>query len=295
MSPPDPSAADQLPRAAEQARARATRPDATVTEGISTAVMLLSLGFIDQAGELLGDLIRLPPAGQNALMELYHRIRAGRRIANAAGFDVDEKASEILVAPTPGARRVILVFASGRVRYQEIDNPILQRRGDVSLIFIRDRHRLGNLAGIAGLGANYQDCIEGFQRIIAQLGASEIFCIGHSYSGYLALRFGLELGAKRVLATSPFTSLPMEMPERPVAPPELMGPLAPLYFAAEKRPQVTLCYGAENEQDCWMAEQMRQVLGVTLLPIPGISDHNSLFELNRTNRFGQLIEALLAD
>jgi hypothetical protein len=58
---------------------------------------------------------------------------------------------------------------------------------------------------------------------------------------------------------------------------------------------VTLCYGADNAQDRRMAEQMRDVPGVTLLPIPGFADHNSLIALNRDNRFGRLIEAMLSE
>ena len=50
------------------------------------------------------------------------------------------------------------------------------------------------------------------------------------------------------------------------------------------RPRVTLCYGADKRQDCWMAEVMRDLPDVTLLPLAGVSEHNSLIQLSRHHR-----------
>lgn len=307
MAPAD-NDLDPASAIAARAREQASRPDATVRRGINTAVMLLSLGFVDEAGELLAELARFPPAGQNALLDLWHRIRAGKSLKNENGMaGASGKNSDIMIAPGPNARRIIVVFAWGPGRYQEVNNLVLMRRTDASLIWLRNRNKANYLGGVSGVGANYADCISGFHDIFARLHAGgtrpDIYCIGHSASGYPALRFALDLGARAVLCTSPFTTLSAQdmpagtknMAEATDAPRELTMSVRPLYLAAERRPRVTICYGGENREDCWMADQLRDVPGVTLLPLAGVADHNSLIELARGDRFGQLIEAMLSD
>jgi pimeloyl-ACP methyl ester carboxylesterase len=235
-------------------------------------------------------------------MQLCRRCIAGERLRNdppPGGAPAD-----ILIAPSPQADRVILVFASGPGRFQEMDNPVFLHRTDASLIFLRNRTKAHYLDGIQGVGADYDACVAGFRRIFEKLQPQprRVYCVGHSISGYAALRFGLDLGADGVFCTSPYTTLDARaMP--PDAPPPLemaalaaerTAPIAPLYRAAASPPKATLCYGAANRHDSRMAQEMADIPGVTLVPIPGLADHNSLIEVVRRGDFARLIEAMLA-
>ena len=71
------------------------------------------------------------------------------------------------------------------------------------VIYVRDRKKIGYTGGIAALGRTWQTTIEGLTRLVSDLGARRVVCIGNSAGASGALRYAGALGAERVLALSP--------------------------------------------------------------------------------------------
>lgn len=211
----------------------------------------------------------------------------------------------MLVAPArrPGTTRAVLSFA-GNARTMLL--PELMDRPDIHLISLRDPDRCFALTGIPDLAPDLDSCLAGLRRILAALGADEVFCFGPSAGGYPALRYGMALGARGVLALSAPTTLNLDNdPGATMARyPQLrrlyskdrsLGiDLVPVYQALMPRPSVIAIYSPLHKRDAWLSERLRGVAGVELIAIPDVAGHRTLGWLSETGELKPYLKRLLA-
>ncbi|HLH89660.1 MAG TPA: hypothetical protein VKX28_14495 [Xanthobacteraceae bacterium] len=208
-----------------------------------------------------------------------------------------------LRASPPGARDVVLVFLGVGARFfMQIASlhPFLKPFGH-HVLYLRDMQWSAFLRGVDGLGASYEASLARLRDICDGLGAARIYCYGASMGGFGALRYGLDLGARRVLAIETMTTVKGDVcraqDEHWLA--DKLGPLAvdlrALYRQHPAPPPATLYYGADNRRDTLHAERFADVPGARVIPIAGSGDHDCLGKLMGGGRFPEILTEFLTE
>ena len=239
-----------------------------------------------------------------------------RYVAASAADGVDAEGvpfgadSSVMVARRPRAARTILVF-TGAAKQIWIAIHLFHQLlpADCHVVYLQDPRTCSFAMGIDALGPGYTGTLRALQALVADLGAPQLYCIGSSIGGYGALRYGLDLPARRVLALSAATDLTMLTPKRPeferllrIEParaadiwPPGSADLLELYRAAPRHPQAILAFGGANGPDAAAARRMAVLPGVALHEVPGHEQHDVVAELIASGEIRGLIERLLAD
>jgi len=84
----------------------------------------------------------------------------------------------------------------------------------VSVVYLKDFDRLRYLRGIRSLAGTYTGAIEALRQIIGGLGARRVVALGACNGGSAAIRYGIELGAERIVSFAAATRLAPEAPTR---------------------------------------------------------------------------------
>lgn len=228
-----------------------------------------------------------------AMLDLYRDLAAS---------DPDFAASNtILPWRTPGgADQVILAFSGG-------DGALWLSRAALHRMLRGLGCHVVYLADVAEgfylRGPDWRDPDELLARlraVIADLGATRIYCLGQCSGAYGALRYGLDLGAEAILAFSPMTT-----PTTTAAPgtrarlrqlaaelPGLEPDLDRHYARATAIPRVTITCGAAHKRDLEQARRLQHLPGVRLIELPA-AEHNSIRWLIAKGRLLPLLHELL--
>jgi pimeloyl-ACP methyl ester carboxylesterase len=244
------------------------------------------------------------------------RVRQGKRLLSSLfpQYDVyydgapgepraDDGRAAILVAPCTGAHAALITFG-GNAGYLVLP-PAVQALAGTHVIAIRDPKRCFSLCGITGIGDTYETCRDNLRGLLSELGVTSVHCFGVSAGGYSALRFGLDLGAKAVLAMSPPTTL--DLASEPGATltrypyltalyrirPEIGVDLVPLYEATLPRPRVLMFYSPHHERDEWLANRMRGIPGIRFKETPDKAGHRVMQLLSEDNTLERYVKRLM--
>jgi hypothetical protein len=244
----------------------------------------------------------------------HERVQDGNRLLNrlfpalvaAASLPGDEDYSRatLLVAPCENATALVLTFG-GNTGYLMLP-PGLVSLPNTHVIAIRDPKRCFALCGVPGLGATYADCLVNLRLLMAELGATELFCAGVSAGGFPAFRYGLDLGAAGVLGFSTPTTLDLadelgaglaNYPQltalyrnRPDMPLDLARP----YAQTLPRPRAILVYSPSNDRDSWLAARMGGLPGVEISAVSEEAGHRVFQWLSTGNGITQYLGRLLS-
>jgi hypothetical protein len=280
------------------------------------AFTLLSYGYVDNARETVVRLKEEDPFDKRVLRlerscertRIYHQ-DSFEKLNGAHDVRVDGLAEPIEVRPPTD----VMIVRAGQVKQVLIAfggasevfwlPPEFQELSNCHLVVLRDARRLFHLAGVEGLGATYEDCLEGLKKIVADLGATKVFMIGSSSGGYAALRYAQDFeGVRGVLAISPITGHPNMAEEAPKHPalrsilrtkPDMFVDLVPLYEQHPNPPKVTVVWGEKHATDNEQAVRMGALPNVTLEPLQGVAHHPVLVKLITRPDF-DLVKRLLA-
>jgi hypothetical protein len=172
-----------------------------------------------------------------------------------------------------------------------------------NVVYVRDHQKLCHMAGLAGMPSVDPSGMTKELRYIHQyLRGTDIVTAGCSLGGYAALRYGLLLGASATLGFSALTNTVMdktEMQQNPAVKrlyehnPLLLEDLLPLYKQASTVPKVTLCYSDDHEIDNRHASHMASLPGLSLLPVPGLADHDTIRHFQSTGGMRFLMDNFL--
>jgi len=212
----------------------------------------------------------------------------------------------VMVARRPGATKLIFVF-TGAAKQVWISIHLLHQLlpADVHIVYLMDHKQCHYLLGIDEFGWGYDAMIGGLQNVVAELGASEVYCIGSSAGGYASMRAGYALGARSMLVLSPATEMndidTVAFAARSGRAPEEVSAALPEgtcdLIEMSQQPgasqAVTIAFGGANDSDAQRARRMLGVAGFSLHEVPGYSRHDVLAELIANGDFKILLQKML--
>jgi hypothetical protein len=274
---------------------------------------LVRAGRFDEAEPILAGLVHEPEVARAArkLLAVCRQLQRWgivgqlERYARTAPGDeirpdfADE--SSVLLARRPGASRVILVF-TGNARQVWISLHLLHQvlpREDCHIVYLRDSRGQCYLRGVEGLGGDYDETLAGFRDLMASLEARRLYVIGSSGGGYAALRYGLDLGARAILAFAPATDasgLDRALVSTMLGdvPPHVLVDVRALYAAAPDGPRVTVVFAEDNATDAAAGRHLAGLPSVTLHPILSYDGHDVIAQTIVTGEFRSLIDGMLS-
>lgn len=213
---------------------------------------------------------------------------------------VDDRSRDVQIVTTPGADTVVIVFC-GATHQLGISLNLADRwfaRLDCHVIYVRDRNKIGYTGGIAALGSDMATTIGSLAKLVSDLGARRVVCLGNSAGASGALRYARPLGAGRVLALAPITGGPKYSRKvAPHLPPDGVmwwGDLVPLYRRGTGV-RARIMYGERNAGDRQQAVRMAGLPGVTVEALSDWDSHHLIGGLVRAGRLEQVLGWLLSD
>ncbi len=218
---------------------------------------------------------------------------------------VDDLRSDLQVIPRQETRTVVLYFC-GRRNRPHMPLCMFQRwmaKLDASIVYLRDFDETHYLNGIPSCGS-VAATVERLRRVIQELGSRRVLCLGNCSGGYGALRYGVLLGAQRVLAFgSPMNMEPefntylnrtRSAQRLAAAFPAAVLDLREVCLGATHRPEARLFYGDKCWDDRIHSEHMAGIPGVTLQPVPDFDGHGIVPELIRRKLFDNVLGRFVA-
>lgn len=282
-------------------------PGATADERLQACQILVQSGIVRWTAPHIDALRNVAAVAEQAgqLIELSRRLwdfdlTGGSAIPAAPTADAN--AGNYWIVPA-NSSRTILAF-TGRARRLSISVYMMQRILEpfgANIIYLFDPKETFYLGGIGGLWNGFDATIGLLRRLCDGLGTQALYCFGQSTGGYGALRYGLELEARAVLAFSPMI-LHAKRPRalarigaalgRPVDADEV--DLRRLFLARGGAPHATVICGERNRTDMLSAAELADLPNVEHRPLPDVSDHAVITNLLRNGALRALVGELLA-
>jgi pimeloyl-ACP methyl ester carboxylesterase len=136
----------------------------------------------------------------------------------------------------------------------------------------------------------------------AEMGTRRLICLGQSWGGYAAIRYGAELDADAVIAFSPEILRVMGGAGLERIRAAVGGEVDPadldlrlLLSRRHRTPRTWIVYGAGNAADTRSAEYLAGLPGVVQRAVPGINHHAIMAPLVISGRFSRIFERISAE
>jgi tetratricopeptide (TPR) repeat protein len=204
---------------------------------------------------------------------------------------------DVLVAQVGGSEVGVLVFTGSNdavsmplALFDQYLAPLA-----ITAIYLKDFNRLRFLRGIRSMGADYQTTLVALRELLAGLGVRRLCTLGNCDGGFAAIRYGVELGADRIIAFHAPTHSPPEtlakveqarnfMRRRLAAMvPADMSDLRQFLQACPHDARIELFYDETEPRDTLHAMYLSDLPGIRLHPRPGNSMHHLLLGLALTS------------
>ena len=204
---------------------------------------------------------------------------------------------DVLTAEVAGADTAVLVFTGSN---DAVSMPLALfdrylATLEISAVYLKDFNRLRFLRGVRSLGEDYMGTLATLRRLLDGLGVRRLRTIGNCDGGFAAIRYGVELGADRIITFSAPTHTPQEPLTRiaqtrnfmrnrlaAMVPPE-MANLRPFLESHRHSARIEFFYEVEDPYDRAHAAHLASLPGIRLHPRPGFSNHHLLRRLALTN------------
>ena len=279
------------------------QPDWAAQDAKHWAVLvdgLVQRGEFAAAIRAVGELRRIHP-NASVFVNLSLLLQAAPPASGDSDYDAfrDDPQADVQIVRRLGAKEVLLVFTgvSGRIGMAlALAHRWFGMLG-VHVVYLRDIARQAYNSGVCSLGASYEASLDGLWRLTDGLNAHAILTCGNSVGGLGALRHGLDLRARSIIAFSAASSL--APPITPAAELRRRGlrlaiDLKPFFLAVEPPPRTLLVYGAECEVDARQAGHLAGAPGVSLHALPGCERHDSVLRAVELGIFGDLLQRFVS-
>lgn len=189
---------------------------------------------------------------------------------------------EMHIAAMTGATTAVLVF-TGAADGVSMPLAIFDRylaAMSMTAIYLKDFQRLLYLKGIRSLGSDLPGTITALRGLLASLGIERLVTFGNCDGGHAAIRYGVELGADRIVSVSPATHFPLGSQRleqarnfkrvrilRNVAPE--VRDLQPFLLSRTYGAQIRVVYLQESEREHQHALHIAGAPNVVLQPVVG--------------------------
>jgi tetratricopeptide (TPR) repeat protein len=194
---------------------------------------------------------------------------------------------DVVIAAVRNADTAVLVF-TGSNDAVSMPLPLFDRylaKLNITAVYLKDFKRLRFLTGIESLGGDYESTLLALRKTLDRLEIKRICTLGNCDGGFAAIRYGIELGAARIVAfgapthSSDDSLTKIEqarnfMKHRLAAKvPTAMMDLKPFLNSREHTSQLELFYEEEDARDSMQALHLAGLPGVRHHPQPGLSNH----------------------
>jgi pimeloyl-ACP methyl ester carboxylesterase len=261
-------------------------PSRPVGSASERAMVLALTGQAEEAMQLLAT----HRADDPAVCETEKLVSAMPRQAALQRPLITDDGSDVIASPMGMTGTTVLVFTGlndrSMVPIEYVDR--FCAAAGHSAIYLRDSGRTLYVDGVPSLAQDLDGTLAALQDILRDKQTSRLLCFGSSAGGFGAIRYGLRLGAERVLCASSPTNgnidflttseekrgrmLIKRMVER--FPPRVLDFREDL-LAEGQRPRLDLWYGADFAPDVAHASYLEGYPGVHLHSIDGLDRHNS--------------------
>jgi hypothetical protein len=196
-----------------------------------------------------------------------------------------------LYVGSPDNKRILIGFC-GKAQLLTLPIPVVLQYfppGSYDVAFVRDPVRLGFTTGSSGYAESFTDMIERLRRDLNLDRYEKIFCMGTSGGGAAALAGGTLLDAA---SAASFCGRPPTTSSIYGQAKSTVDMEAVIRKSRLPKERAFALYGTENRQDKEHARQLAKLMDLTVLPMPGISDHNLAAGLHIDGRLGQVFQAI---
>jgi tetratricopeptide (TPR) repeat protein len=196
---------------------------------------------------------------------------------------IDDPRQDVQILRIDGAETVVVLFTNDSdtlsmplALFDRFMAPL-----PVSVIYLKDFDRLRYLGGIRSLAATYEGALAALRRIIAGLGAHRVLVLGACNGGSAAIRYGIELGAERIVSFAAATRLAPEAPTRlrqkqnfmrqrlSEAVPDGLPDLRPFLESHGHLERIAYFYYANDPREAADAHHLAELPGIRFHPNPG--------------------------
>jgi tetratricopeptide (TPR) repeat protein len=194
---------------------------------------------------------------------------------------------DVQVGAVPGAADGVLLFA-GSNDALSMPLPLFDlflAALPVTAIYLKDFNRLRFMRGIRSLAGDYAGTLTVLRGMLEDFGIRRLSVIGNCDGGFAAIRYGVELGARRILTFG----APTHSPDDGAAQLEMgrmfmrnrltrevtaeMTDLRPFLISQARPTPIQLFYYGDDPRDGLHAAHLADVPGVSLHAWPGVDDH----------------------
>lgn len=228
--------------------------------------------------------------------------------ANVAATRLITEAGDILIERVPDSRALLVAFGGLSTMFGGTaeDMGFLVRTVRVNALFVSDPQRLFMLGGFASIG-EYWQTIGWIKDLKQAWGIDHLYCLGLSGGGYPALRYGLDLGATRILTFAAPTIITPTITEtdkratalahrvltrRPHMCVNLRDEIAARGAAA---PEIINYYGADMPEDAHHARNIEGLPTVSSRPVDGLASHGVIGWLKQNGVFRDILKEFLRE
>jgi len=221
---------------------------------------------------------------------------------------VDSVHREVLVGECKDSDTAVFVFTAVNDRMWmplSMFDRYLAALG-VTAVYLKDFQRLLHLNGVQSIAASYPETVAKLRDMASGFGAKRICTIGHSGGARPAIRYGVELGAERIVSFGGATGrTPCLMGtdrqfngilwRRALASiPEAMLDLKPFLAQRQHKSKIAVIFGEEIESERADAHYLDGLTGVTLSPVKGAVRDTVLQAVAESGNLGRQLAELLA-
>lgn len=158
-----------------------------------------------------------------------------------------------------------------------------------SVLVLRDPAKVGFSDGMKGHSASFREMIANLQAGFGFDRYSEIRTFGASGGAAAALAAGMLLGARSAVSFSGhLPSASVDYGAHPAA----IELERILRGAGGSGGELACVHGADNRRDASRALDLATVIGARLYSVPGVSDHNVVYELHKRRQLASLLTAV---
>jgi tetratricopeptide (TPR) repeat protein len=218
------------------------------------------------------------------------------------------EAGDILLERVVGSRGLLIAFGGLSTMFGGTaeDMGFLVRNARVNAVFVSDPQRLFMLGGFASIG-EYWTTIGWLKDLKQAWSIDHIYCLGLSGGGYPALRYGLDLNARRILTFAAPTKITPDITQvdkratalahrvltrRPHMCVNLRDEIAKLGTAA---PEIINYYGSDMPEDAYHARNIEGLATVSSRSVPGLASHGVIAWLKQSGAFRDILHEFLRE
>lgn len=191
-----------------------------------------------------------------------------------------------LYVGAPDNKKILIGFC-GKAQLLTLPIPVILQYfppGSYDVAIVRDPVRLGFTTGSSGYAESFADMIERLRRDLSLSRYEKIVCMGTSGGGAAALAGGTLLDAA---STASFCGRPPTTSSIYGQAKSTVDMEAVIRRSKLPKERAFALYGTENRQDKDHAHQLARLMNLTVVPVPGIGDHNLAAILHLDGKLGQ--------